>query len=86
MDNKVLDQMMMALMGASPTDDQRMANLDDQPVVQILPDANVVKIGGQSFIDRGRCVAMGRNLVGVFSCQRFDGFDDIGNQRRKRER
>jgi len=54
MDNKVLDQMMMALMGASPTDDQRMANLDDQPVVQILPDANVVKIGGQSFIDRGR--------------------------------
>src|SRR5215204_441520 len=25
-----------------------------QPVLPILPDANVVKIGGQSFIDRGR--------------------------------
>ena len=54
MDNEVLDRMMMALMGASPTDDEKMASLDNQPVVQILPDANVVKIGGQSFIDRGR--------------------------------
>jgi molybdenum storage protein len=54
MDNEVLDRMMMALMGASPTDDEKMASLDNQPVVQILPDANVVKVGGQSFIDRGR--------------------------------
>jgi molybdenum storage protein len=46
--------MLIALMGASPTDDEKMASLDNQPVVQILPDANVVKIGGQSFIDRGR--------------------------------
>src|SRR5260370_3472767 len=54
MDNEVLDRMTMALMGASPTDDEKMASLDNQPLVQILPDANVVKIGGQSFIDRGR--------------------------------
>src|SRR6266436_2695816 len=54
MDNEILDRMMMALMGASPTDDEKMASLDNQPLVQILPDANVVKIGGQSFIDRGR--------------------------------
>src|SRR5437763_7862013 len=54
MDNEVLDRMTMALMGASPTDDQKMAALDNQPVVQILPDANVIKVGGQSFIDRGR--------------------------------
>src|SRR5260370_21865817 len=54
MNNEVLDRMTMALMGASPTDDEKMASLDKQPVVQILPDANVIKIGGQSFIDRGR--------------------------------
>jgi len=51
MDNEVLDRMTMALMGASPTDDEKMASLDNQPVVQILPDANVIKIGGQSLID-----------------------------------
>jgi len=54
MDKEILDRMTMALMGASPTDDEMMASLDNQPVVQILPDANVVKVGGQSFIDRGR--------------------------------
>lgn len=54
MDKETLDRMTMALMGASPTDDEKMASLDSQPVVQILPDANVVKVGGQSFIDRGR--------------------------------
>src|SRR5437868_4026795 len=54
MDNEALDRMTMALMGMSPTDDVQMALLDTQPVVQILPEANVVKIGGQSFIDRGR--------------------------------
>src|SRR5213592_5269066 len=54
MDNEALDRMAMALMGASPTDETQMGLLDTQPVIQILPDANVVKIGGQSFIDRGR--------------------------------
>ena len=31
-----------------------MSQTEAQPVLPILPDANVVKIGGQSFIDRGR--------------------------------
>src|SRR5262245_18235863 len=54
MDNEALDRMTMALMGASPTDEAQMGLLDTQPVMRILPDANVIKIGGQSFIDRGR--------------------------------
>src|SRR5947207_13429940 len=54
MDNEALDRMTMALAGASPTDEAQMGLLDTQPVVQILPDANVIKVGGQSFIDRGR--------------------------------
>jgi molybdenum storage protein len=54
MDSESFDRMMIALMGASPTDETQMGLLDRQPVIQILPDANVIKIGGQSFIDRGR--------------------------------
>ena len=54
MDTEAFDRMTIALMGASPTDETAMGLLDRQPVVQILPDANVIKIGGQSFIDRGR--------------------------------
>jgi molybdenum storage protein len=38
----------------SLTDRELLAATDDNPTVRILPDANVVKIGGQSFIDRGR--------------------------------
>src|SRR6266699_2466619 len=54
MNNEALDRMTMALVGASPTDEAQMGLLDTQAVIQILPDANVIKIGGQSFIDRGR--------------------------------
>jgi molybdenum storage protein len=36
------------------TDEALLARTSEQPVVQILPHANVVKVGGQSFIDRGR--------------------------------
>src|SRR5207248_7677861 len=43
-----------ALVGGSLTDDAQMAAVDKQPVIQVLPEANVIKIGGQSFIDRGR--------------------------------
>src|SRR5207237_10902302 len=53
-DSDALDRMTMALAGVSPTDEAQMGLLDTQPVIQILPDANVVKIGGQSFIDRAR--------------------------------
>ncbi len=54
MDSESFDRITIALMGASPTDEAQMGLLDRQPVIQILPDANVIKIGGQSFIDRGR--------------------------------
>src|SRR5437773_10394129 len=54
MENDTLDRLTSALLSGSDTDEMEMARLDRQPVIQILPDANVVKIGGQSFIDRGR--------------------------------
>src|SRR5437667_9907527 len=54
MENDTLDRLTSALVVGSDTDEAEMARLDRQPVIQILPDANVIKIGGQSFIDRGR--------------------------------
>jgi molybdenum storage protein len=54
MANEGLDRMTWSLMSGSATDEQEMARLDTQPVIQILPDANVIKVGGQSLIDRGR--------------------------------
>src|SRR5262249_17751510 len=58
MDKEALDRRTMALMGASPTDEAQMGLLDTQPVMRILPDANVIKIGGQSFIDPGRAAVV----------------------------
>lgn len=49
-----LARMTRALVGGNATDDREMALLDTQPVIQILPEANVIKVGGQSFVDRGR--------------------------------
>src|SRR5215467_13382163 len=54
MDGQSLDRLTTALVTGSDSDDEKMASLDNQPAVQILPEANVIKIGGQSFIDRGR--------------------------------
>lgn len=54
MDSVSLEKMTRLLVGGSATDEQAMASLDTQSVMQILPDANVIKVGGQSFIDRGR--------------------------------
>jgi molybdenum storage protein len=42
------------LLAGSLTDERLLARTGEQPAVPILPDANVVKIGGQSLIDRGR--------------------------------
>ncbi len=53
-DEAALNWMTGALVGGNLTDDAKMAMLDQQPTIQILPEANVIKIGGQSFIDRGR--------------------------------
>jgi molybdenum storage protein len=49
-----LTELSSALVGGSLTDEERLATYDRQPTIQILPEANVLKVGGQSFIDRGR--------------------------------
>ena len=54
MDNQMLTELGAALVGGSLTDDALLAQTSGQPLLPILPDANVIKIGGQSFIDRGR--------------------------------
>src|SRR5260370_1042330 len=54
MEQELLTQLGKALVEGSLTDEARLAELDRQPTIQILPEANVIKIGGQSFIDRGR--------------------------------
>ena len=58
MDNNNLDLMTSTLVSGSATDEAAMAKLDTQPVLQILPEANVIKVGGQSFIDRGRTAVL----------------------------
>jgi molybdenum storage protein len=42
------------LVDGSLTDDELLSSTTPHRTVQILPDANVVKLGGQSLIDRGR--------------------------------
>jgi molybdenum storage protein len=54
MQEALLTQLGRALVAGSLTDEALLAETATQPVIAILPDANVVKIGGQSFIDRGR--------------------------------
>ena len=49
-----IDQITEALIGGNLNDDKWIAEVDQQPTIAILPEANVIKIGGQSFIDRGR--------------------------------
>lgn len=54
MKSDLLTHLGEALMDGSLTDDELIAQTGRTPLVKIIPDANVVKIGGQSFIDRGR--------------------------------
>ena len=54
MQDQLLTQLGSALVHGSLTDEALLAETATHPAVQILPDANVIKIGGQSFIDRGR--------------------------------
>src|SRR6266545_1998986 len=54
MNSELLTSFGEALMGGSLTDDKLIAQTGRSEPVKIIPDANVVKIGGQSFIDRGR--------------------------------
>jgi molybdenum storage protein len=49
-----IDRITEALVAGNLNDEKLMAGVDQQPTIAILPEANVIKIGGQSFIDRGR--------------------------------
>jgi len=52
--DQLLTELGSALVSGSLTDEALLAQTEMQPVHSILPDANVIKIGGQSLIDRGR--------------------------------
>ena len=54
MQDQLLTQLGEALVSGSLTDEALLAETGAVPTLPILPEANVVKIGGQSFIDRGR--------------------------------
>lgn len=54
MQNELLTALGQSLVHGNLTDEALLARTTEHPVVQILPNANVVKVGGQSFIDRGR--------------------------------
>jgi molybdenum storage protein len=49
-----LEELGAALMGGNLTDDVLLRQTATGPSYEILPEANVIKVGGQSFIDRGR--------------------------------
>lgn len=46
------------LMGESLMDKTLLANTDSEPIYRLMPDLTVVKIGGQSIIDRGRAAVL----------------------------
>src|SRR3954468_23183782 len=54
MQNELLTELGQSLVTGNLTDPELLARTDDNSLIQILPNANVIKIGGQSFIDRGR--------------------------------
>jgi molybdenum storage protein len=54
MQNELLTELGKSLLVESLDDERLMAQSGEGPAVQILPEANVIKVGGQSFIDRGR--------------------------------
>ena len=54
MDDELLTSLGALLVAGSLTDEKLLAQTSVPPQIQILPEANVVKVGGQSFIDRGR--------------------------------
>jgi molybdenum storage protein len=54
MTTELLTKLGQALVSGSMTDDELLSQTSSTPQVRVLPDMNVVKIGGQSVIDRGR--------------------------------
>ena len=58
MSNQLLTELGNTLINGSLTDKSVMAQTSEQPMHKILPNANVLKIGGQSIIDRGRAAVL----------------------------
>ncbi|MDX1503339.1 MAG: uridine kinase [Thermoanaerobaculia bacterium] len=54
MKNELLTELGQLLVEGPLTDDRVLAETGVVDPIRILPDANVIKVGGQSFIDRGR--------------------------------
>ncbi|WP_413175680.1 hypothetical protein [Anabaena azotica] len=54
LDNQLLSQLGQSIVQGSLSDQQLLAQTSREPSIKILPNACVLKIGGQSFIDRGR--------------------------------
>ncbi len=54
MQNELLTELGASLIAGNLTDRSLLAQTSQTPLVSILPDANVIKVGGPSFIDRGR--------------------------------
>lgn len=54
MNQELLTKLGAELLSGSLTDDDLLSRTAYAPALQIIPDANVIKVGGQSFIDRGR--------------------------------
>jgi molybdenum storage protein len=52
--NSLFEKLGAALAIKSLTDESILRHTENYPVSQILPEANVIKVGGQSFMDRGR--------------------------------
>ncbi len=46
------------LMAESLMDREVLRRTESQPILQLLPDVNIIKIGGQSILDRGRTAVM----------------------------
>jgi molybdenum storage protein len=54
MQKDLITELGRSLLSGSLDDEQLMARTSGPSAVRILPEANVIKVGGQSFIDRGR--------------------------------
>ena len=54
MSDEILTELGKELVAGNLNDDSLLAKTGDNPNFKILPNSNVIKVGGQSFIDRGR--------------------------------
>jgi len=54
MEQDILTALGRKLVEGNLNDEALLAETEDNPTIQILPSTNVVKVGGQSFVDRGR--------------------------------